>query len=134
MHDHDHHLDLEQVGERFRQHMESTRYLGRLDHPDGAAELTGGCGDSVGMEICVTDVQLRDIRIQPRGCVFTQVCADAVATLALGKYLDDMLALDVCHVVEEVGELAEDHLHCARLALNTLGEAILDYIARQSGR
>lgn len=134
MHDHDHHLDPAQVSERFRLHMESDRFLGRLDNPDGTAELTGGCGDSVGMEICVADGQLRDIRIQPQGCVFTQACANAVAVLASGKYLDDMLALDVPDVVEEVGGLPEDHLHCARLALNTLGEAILDYIARQAGR
>ncbi len=128
---HNHHeIDLDTVSKRFLELLNAPQHLGHLDSSDGSAKLTGECGDSVGMEISVVDRRLACIRVQPDGCVFTQVCSEAVAGLATGLSLDDVLAFDVDDVVEETGGLPEDHLHCARLALNTLGEAILDFMAR----
>jgi len=42
------------------------------------------------------------------------------------------LELEPHDVVTALGGLPEDHLHCARLAVNTLGEAIADYYSKVS--
>lgn len=70
---------------------------------------------------------ITDIKVAPHGCIYTLVCASAMSELARGRDLDQALELDPQEVVVALGGLPEDHMHCARLAVNTLGEAISDY-------
>ena len=50
-----------------------------------------------------------------------------MSELAKGRDLDQALELGPEEVVAALGGLPKDHMHCARLAVNTLGEAIADY-------
>jgi NifU-like protein involved in Fe-S cluster formation len=50
-----------------------------------------------------------------------------MSLLAKGRTIDDALQLQPEDVVKELEGLPDDHMHCARLAINTLGEAIADY-------
>lgn len=127
------HDDLEEFGrldQRFLQHLKHPNNMGRLSSPHGQAEMTGQCGDSIGVEIAVTDGILQEIGVQPRGCGYTTACASAMSTLVKGRSLDGALWLEPDEVAAELGGLPEDHMHCARLAVNTLGEAIADYYQR----
>jgi NifU-like protein involved in Fe-S cluster formation len=54
-----------------------------------------------------------------------------MCSLADGLDLDQALEIQPEDVETELGGLPEDHLHCARLAVNTLGEAIADYYKRR---
>lgn len=126
MTDHEHELP-EGVGEQFIDHMQNPRNIGVLEAPRFEAEMTGVCGDSIGVTIAVNGQRIRSIRVAPRGCAYTVVCASAMSELAEGKTLDEALGLEPEAVAEALGGLPEDHLHCARLAVNTLGEAIAEY-------
>lgn len=75
----------------------------------------------------IDDGIITDIRVAPHGCIYTFVCASAMSELARGRDLDQALELDPQEVVNALGGLPEDHIHCARLAVNALGEAISDY-------
>lgn len=120
----------EGVGESFIEHMRFPRNIGELPSPSGSARLKGSCGDAIGMHIRVQDGRLAEVRVQTSGCVYTLVSASAVSSLALGLDLDSALDISPEDVAAELGGLPEDHLHCARLAVNTLGEAIADHLAR----
>jgi nitrogen fixation protein NifU and related proteins len=54
-------------------------------------------------------------------------CASAMSTLATGCSIEQALKLQPEDVANELGGLPADHLHCARLAINTLGEAIAEH-------
>lgn len=123
--------ELNQLGERFLQHLKSPCNMGRLESPHGRAEMTGQCGDSIGVELEVHEGAVARIRVQPQGCGYTTACASAMSALVAGRSLDDALWLEPDEVAAELGGLPEDHLHCARLAVNTLGEAIADYYQQQ---
>ncbi len=69
---------------------------------------------------------IADIKVSPTAAS-TLVCASAMSELAKGRDLDHALELEPQEVVTALGGLPEDHMHCARLAVNTLGEAIADY-------
>ena len=118
------------LSQKFLDHMRNPRNLGVLDDPSGRAELTGQCGDAIAVAIQVADGRILAVRVQPRGCAFTVVCASAMSLLVHGRTLDEALGLEPEDIVREVDGLPEDHLHCARLALNTLGEAITDHLER----
>lgn len=130
MHEHD---ETEALSREFLDHMRNPRNQGAFDDPSGTAEMTGQCGDSISVTILVEGDRIMGVRAEPRGCAFTVVCASAMSVLARGKALDEALGLDPEDIVTEVGGLPEDHLHCARLALNTLGEAITDHLERNGG-
>ncbi len=112
---------------RFTRHLEHPCNLGELASPQGRAEMTGQCGDSIGVQIVVRDGKLAQVAVQPRGCAYTLACASAVSVLARGRTLDAALELSPEDVMAELGGLPADHAHCARLAVNTLGEAIAEY-------
>jgi nitrogen fixation NifU-like protein len=114
------------ANEEFQRHARFPRHLGLLVHPDGSAVGKGSCGDAIEMSIRLKGETIAEIGHQPNGCAYTVACASAVSLLASGKHIDDALELKAEDVERELGGLPEDHLHCARLAVNTLGEAIAD--------
>lgn len=115
---------------QFLDHMHHPRHQGELIDPSGKGRMIGQCGDSISVDIHVTRGRIDDIRVLPAGCAYTLVCSSAMCILAHGKGLDEALRLDSEDIVREVGGLPDDHLHCARLALNALGEAIVDHMER----
>ncbi len=119
-----------QVGEQFLHLARYPKNIGSLDNPCGRGVAMGQCGDAIEVFLRIAGGAIADIRVLPRGCVYTLVCASAMSELAKGRHLEHALELDPQDVVTAVGGLPEDHLHCARLAVNTLGEAIADYYGK----
>jgi nitrogen fixation protein NifU and related proteins len=119
-----------QVGEGFLCLARQPKNIGHLDNPHGTGKAVGQCGDSMELSLCVDNGVIADIKVAPHGCVYTLVCASAISELAKGRDLDQALELEPRDVVTALGGLPEDHMHCARLAVNTLGEAIADYYQR----
>jgi nitrogen fixation NifU-like protein len=119
-------MDFSKLDDRFIRHVNVPSNLGVIELPSGRALGVGQCGDSVQVTLTVIDKRITDIRCQPRGCAFTIACASAMSELARHRRLEDALEISPQDVETELGGLPEDHLHCARLAVNTLGEAIAD--------
>lgn len=121
-----------QVGEPFLWHAREPRNLGCLKNPSCKGTAIGQCGDSIDVSLRIDRGTITDIKVVPHGCVYTLVCASAMSELAKGRDLDQALELDPEEVVAALGGLPQDHMHCARLAVNTLGEAIADYYRNPS--
>jgi nitrogen fixation NifU-like protein len=122
-----HDLDWDKgVSGRFAQHARFPENFGLVEGAQGTATGVGSCGDAVEIAVRLEKDTIAAIGHIPKGCVYTVACASAVCVLAHGKSVDEALALSADDVAGELGGLPEDHLHCARLAVNTLGEAIAD--------
>lgn len=126
---HDDH-DLAALSAQFHRHAASPQHAGCLKEADGRAESVGSCGDSIEITIRLHGETIAQIGHQPKGCAYTVACASATCCLACGKTRGQALELQPEDVARELGGLPEDHLHCARLAVNTLGEAIADTYRR----
>ncbi len=109
-------------------HAMTPRNLGVISNPDGYGHPTGACGDSIEIYIKVRDEAIDRIAFMPDGCTHTIACASVVTTLAQGKPLTEALQIDEDDIVEALGGLPPDHLHCARLAASTLKLAIKNYL------
>jgi nitrogen fixation protein NifU and related proteins len=116
-----------EVGEQFLSLARSPQNIGLLNNPSGKGATTGQCGDSIEVYLLIEAGAIADIKVLPRGCVYTLVCASAMSELAKGRNLDHALELEPHEVAAVLGGLPADHLHCARLAVNSLGEAVADY-------
>lgn len=123
----------DQVDKRLVYLARHPKNIGSLKAPSARATAIGQCGDSIEVFLRIADGTIAEIRVMPHGCAYTLVCASAMSELAKGKDLDRALELETEEVVSAVGGLPEDHLHCARLAVNALGEAVADFYRRTSG-
>jgi nitrogen fixation NifU-like protein len=116
-----------QVGEYFLHLARQPENIGSIENPSGRGGAVGQCGDSVEVSLKIVGGVIAAIKVVPRGCIYTLVCASAMSELVKGKGLDDALYLEPDEIAAALGGLPEDHMHCARLAVNSLGEAIADY-------
>jgi len=114
------------AGKKFCQHARFPRNVKGIADAQGRAVGVGSCGDALEVNLRIDDETIIDIGVMPDGCAYTVACASALSILVRGKTLDAALALQPEDVEQELDGLPEDHKHCARLAVNTLGEAIAD--------
>jgi len=122
--------DMRQVyTEKTIDHFLNPRNLGQIPAPDGFARITGPCGDT--MEIClkVSGDKIVNASFWTDGCGTTIASGSMVTELAKGKSVTEALKITQDDVLDALGGLPGDSLHCALLAANTLKEAIKDYLA-----
>ena len=121
-----------EVGEQFLCLARFPQNIGFLDNPSGKGAAVGKWEDSLEVSLRIDMGAIADLKVLPLGCVYTLVCASAMSELAKGRDAEHALELVPLDVADARGGLPDDHLHCARWAVNTLGEAIADYYQRAS--
>jgi nitrogen fixation NifU-like protein len=117
-------IPVEHQSRQFQHHYHLPYHLGILKKYHGKATGKGTCGDTITISLQLDGNVISKVGQHPDGCAFTVASASAVSVLALGKSVEDALRITPEDVEKELGGLPEDHHHCARLAVNTLGEAI----------
>lgn len=121
---------VETISHVFLAHAQNPRNMGGLETANGLAVGVGSCGDTLAVQIQVENSIIEDIRCLPKGCIYTVVCASVMSELVKGRQLEEVLKLQPEDIDTLLGGLPPDHKHCARLAVNSLGEAIDDYYRR----
>ncbi len=124
-------MDFHKAKSRMLRHVTMPSNQGTIADPSGRATGVGSCGDSLEVTLSVQGERITEIRHQPNGCAFTIACASVMSELARGRTLDQALEITPQDIETELGGLPEDHLHCARLSVNTLGEAVADCYRRR---
>jgi nitrogen fixation NifU-like protein len=59
------------------------------------------------------------------------VCGSYAAEMSFGRTPDELLEITGDKIFEVLGELPAEDRHCAYLAVNTLQEALDDYMRKQ---
>jgi nitrogen fixation NifU-like protein len=98
--------------------------LGRIENPDGHAKITGPCGDTMEVYLKCEDGRVKEAAFLTDGCGATLACGSAVTELAAGKSIQDILKISPADVLEFLGGLPENHIHCSILSVNTLHAAL----------
>jgi nitrogen fixation NifU-like protein len=104
----------------------------RLAHADGYAKKTGDCGDTVELFLTVRNHTIERLAYEMDGCLHTNACCNAVASLVEGKPLASAWEITPEVIIDMLETLPEDHFHCAELVVGTLYLALTD--ARESHR
>lgn len=120
----------ESMDARFWGHARFPQNTQALKTVDAEATAVGSCGDAIRIRLQIENGSIAEIQHIPDGCVYTVACASAASALVRGVALEKALELQPEQVAAELGGLPEDHLHCARLAANTVGEAVANYYER----
>ena len=100
------------------------RNLKEISDPHGVSVITGPCGDTMYIGLKIDKDRIVEIGFLTDGCGPTVACGSVLSQLALGKTITEAAALNQETLLIALGGLPESHLHCAKLAVDTLHQAL----------
>ena len=101
-----------------------------IKHPDGKARITGQCGDTMEIDLKFKGDRVSETSYWTDGCAYSLSAVYAAADLARGKAPDEIIEIDADVIQRTIGGLPTDHMHCAKLAAETLQSALEDYMLK----
>ncbi len=119
----------EAYGEKGFQRWRNPRYHGRMENPDGHSCIKGQCGDTMEIFLRFEDDHVKQASFFTDGCASSSLSGSFAAQLALGKSPEELTDITGESVLNEIGSLPEDDMHCASLAAEAVQEALNDYMS-----
>ncbi|MEA1864395.1 MAG: Fe-S cluster assembly scaffold protein NifU [Euryarchaeota archaeon] len=117
--------------EKVMDHFLNPRNIGEIPDADGVGMIGNQvCGDMTNIYIKVKDGRISDIKFKTFGCGAAIATASMTTKLALGKTLQEALAITRDAVADALDGLPESKLHCSNLAADALHAAIKEYMAK----
>jgi nitrogen fixation NifU-like protein len=101
-------------------------YMGQIPDADITSEMTGTCGDTMGIYIKMDNGVVSDAKYQVMGCAGAISAAMAVVDLIKGKDLDYARSIDDGTVFKVLQQIPVKKHHCIQLAVKTLHKALDD--------
>ena len=99
-------------------------HMGQIPDADITSEMTGTCGDTMGIYIKMKNGVVGDAKYQVMGCAGAISAAMAVVDLIKGKDLDYARSIDDGTVYKVLQEIPVKKHHCIQLAVKTLHKAL----------
>ena len=109
-------------------HAMNPRNAGNMREVDGYGSVTGPCGDTMQIWLRVRDDTIEDVSFWTDGCGATIATGSMVTELAKRKSMAQASRITQQDVLDALGGLPEENVHCALLAANALKAAIRDYV------
>jgi len=122
---------LKGYSERFKDEFLNPRNIGKMQNPDGHANITGVCGDTIEMYLAIEGESISDIKFMTDGCGATIACASYVTRTIKGKSIEEALRLKPEDVDRYFEGLPEESKHCARLSADALKAALSTYESKK---
>jgi nitrogen fixation NifU-like protein len=124
--------NVDRIGNTYSQtvldHIREPRNAGSMANADGHAMITGPCGDTMEIWLRVRDGTIEQAAFWTDGCGTTIAAGSMATELAKGKRVSHALGIAQQDVLDALGGLPEDSVHCALLAANTMRAAVRDYL------
>jgi len=118
-------------GEEALERWERPRFMGRMNNPDGAAEIHGSCGDTMGVFLRFENEIVAEASFVTDGCGSSMACGSIAAEMAHGRTPDELLDITPESIRERAGGRPKEDEPCPSLAVTTLHEALNDYMKKR---
>ena len=119
--------------EKVMDHFANPRNVGEIKDASGVGEVGNPvCGDMMKFYIKVENNIIKDVKFKTFGCGAAIAVSSMVSEMAMGKTIEEALALTNEAVAKELGGLPPNKLHCSNLGADALHKAIEDYKQKQS--
>ena len=105
-----------------------TAHMGEMEESHGYGKVRGPCGDTIKIFLKIHDEKITDATFVTDGCAATIAAGSMACELVIGKNIKDALTINQELILENLGGLPQERIHCALLASNTLKEALTDYL------
>ncbi len=117
--------------EQVMEHFYNPHNMGELADANGIGEVGNPkCGDIMRMYIKVEDGIITDVRFKTFGCGSAIATSSIATDMVKGHTIEEALTLSNKAVVEALGGLPANKIHCSVLAEQAIKAAISDYYNR----
>jgi len=120
-------LKMSGYSDRAIEYYENHLNFGSIENPDAQYIYTGPCGDTMEIFLKITSDVITDAKFQAIGCAGSFTSGSALTKMINGKTLKDCEKLDENDILNHLGAMPQQKVHCARLAILTLKKAIEQY-------
>ena len=116
-------------------HSENPRNCGTMEDPDGIGRVGDpGHGDYLTVFIKVEGTVVTDVKYLTRGCPVCVACASMMSELAIGRDLDEAMMIEGEDIMDALGGIPGDKVHCANRGAKGIQEAVIDHVYGHAGR
>lgn len=118
--------------EKVMQAFSNPQNVGTIDDADGVGTVGNAtCGDIMKMYLKIKDGVITDAKFQTFGCAAAIATSSTATQMIIGKTIEEAEKLTNADVVEYLGGLPAQKMHCSVLAEEAIRAAIADYRAKQ---
>ena len=118
----------EKVMEVFR----NPKNVGEIENPDGVGRVgNASCGDIMEIQLKIENDIIVDAKFRTFGCAAAIATSSTATEMVKGMTVEDALKLTNKKVVETLGGLPAQKLHCSVLAEEAIRKAIENYLSKK---
>ena len=123
---------MEVYTEKVFEHFNNPRNVGIIYKASGVGEAgSGECSDYLVIYIKVSGEKvIEDIKFQLRGCAAAIATSSALTEMVKGKHIGEALAVSEGDIVDYLGGLPEEKIHCSIMGVQALKGAIMNYLEK----
>lgn len=104
-----------------------------MENPDGYGKIGNpSCGDIMEIFLRIENDIITDVKFRTFGCASAIASSSVSTEMVLGKSIEEALKLTNKAVVEELGGLPPQKMHCSVLAEEAIKAAIEDYLSKKN--
>lgn len=106
--------------------------VGEIENPDGIGTVgNASCGDIMQISLKIENNIIVDAKFKTFGCAAAIATSSTATEMIKGMTVEEALKVTNKKVVETLGGLPSQKLHCSVLAEEAIKKAIEDYQAKQ---
>lgn len=118
--------------EQVMDHFTNPRNMGEIENADGIGEVGNAkCGDIMKMYLKIDGGIITDAKFKTYGCASAIATSSIATEMVKGHPISDALELSNKAVVDALGGLPTNKIHCSVLAEQAIKAALTDYYTRQ---
>ncbi len=120
--------------EKVMEVFKNPKNVGEIENPDGIGTVgNAACGDIMQISLKIENDVIVDAKFKTFGCAAAIATSSTATEMIKGKTIDEALKITNKIVVEKLGGLPAQKLHCSVLAEEAIQKAIEDYKSKQKG-
>ena len=117
--------------EEVMDHFANPRNVGEIEGANAVGEVGNAkCGDIMKIYMDIQDGIIKDVKFKTFGCGAAIATSSMATEMVKGKTVEEALALTNKAVMEALGGLPSEKVHCSVLAEEAIKSAIEDYNKR----
>ncbi|MFH0891212.1 MAG: iron-sulfur cluster assembly scaffold protein [Candidatus Falkowbacteria bacterium] len=114
--------------EKVMEHFKNPHNQGSIPDADAVGqEGNPVCGDVMKVYLKIKNDVIEDIKFETLGCAAAIAVSSAMTDMAKGKTLDEVMKMTKDDIVNDLGGLPVQKVHCSMLGVDALKQAIKKY-------
>lgn len=121
--------------EKVMEVFKNPKNVGEIENPDGIGTVGNEvCGDIMQISLRIVDDVIVDAKFKTFGCAAAIATSSTATEMVKGMTVDEALKVTNKIVIEKLGGLPAQKIHCSVLAEEAIKKAIEDYQSKKAAK